>query len=50
MEEDLIQIPEMLVAVAVAIIAYWQRCQKIEAKNKTRLPERQSLLLQKTGL
>jgi hypothetical protein len=35
MEEDLIQILEMLVAVAVAIIAYWQRRQKIDAEQES---------------
>ena len=35
MEEDLIQIFEMLVAIVMAIIAYWQRHQMIGAKNET---------------
>jgi len=35
MEEDLIQIFEMLVAIVVAIIAYWQHHQKTSAENRT---------------
>ncbi len=36
MEQELIQIFELLVALAAAIMAYWQRKQKVEAKNETR--------------
>ena len=36
MEEDLIQLIEMVVAVAVAAIAFWQRRQKVNAEKETR--------------
>jgi hypothetical protein len=35
MEQELIQIFEMLVAIVAAIIAYYQRRQKIDAQNET---------------
>jgi hypothetical protein len=35
MEQELIQIFEMLVAIVAAIIAYYQRRQKINAQNET---------------
>ena len=35
MDSQIIQIIEMIVAVMAAVIAYWQRTQKIEAKNET---------------
>jgi hypothetical protein len=36
MDQQLVQIIEMFVALVAALIAYWQRNQKIEAKNETR--------------
>jgi len=36
MDQELIQIFELLVALAAAVMAYWQRRQKVEAKNETR--------------
>ena len=36
MDQELVQIIEMIVSLVVALIAYWQRNQKIEAKNETR--------------
>ena len=36
MDQELVQIIEMIVALVMALIAYWQRNQKIEAKNETR--------------
>jgi len=36
MEEGLIQLIEMVVAVAVAVIAFWQRRQKVNAEQETR--------------
>jgi len=36
MEQELIQIFELLAALVAAIMAYWQRKQKVEAKNETR--------------
>ena len=36
MEEDLIQILEALIAIAIALVAYWQRHQTLEAQNTTR--------------
>jgi len=35
MDPELIQIFELLVALAAALVAYWQRTQKVEAKNET---------------
>jgi len=36
MDPQLVQIIEMFVALVAALVAYWQRTQKIEAKNETR--------------
>lgn len=36
MDPQLVQILEMIVALAAALVAYWQRSQKIEAENETR--------------
>lgn len=36
MDQQLIQIIEMFVALVAALVAYWQRTQTIEAKNETR--------------
>ena len=36
MDQQLVQIIEMFVALVAALVAYWQRTQKIEAKNETR--------------
>ncbi|OPY43620.1 MAG: hypothetical protein A4E42_01266 [Methanoregulaceae archaeon PtaU1.Bin222] len=36
MDPELIQIFELLVALAATIMAYWQRRQKVDAKNETR--------------
>jgi len=36
MDQQIVQIIEMIVAVIVALIAYWQRSQKIAAENETR--------------
>jgi len=36
MDQELVQIIEMIVALVMALIAYWQRTEKIEAKNETR--------------
>jgi hypothetical protein len=35
MEEELIQIFEMVIALAMAIVAYWQRRKKVEAQVET---------------
>jgi hypothetical protein len=36
MDPQLVQIVELFVALLAAIAAYWQRTQKIEARNETR--------------
>ena len=36
MDQQLVQIIEMFVALVAALVAYWQRTQTIEAKNETR--------------
>ncbi len=36
MDPQIVQIIEMIVAVIAALIAYWQRSQKIAAENETR--------------
>jgi hypothetical protein len=35
MDQQLVQIIEMFVALVAALVAYWQRTQKIEAMNET---------------
>jgi hypothetical protein len=36
MDSELIQIPEMVIALAAAIVAYWQNRQKNKAEGGTR--------------